>query len=163
MDEAVVWDRWVLQAPDPLYAPGNDSRWTEGSGDGGQPAAAVPAVNQKLIAWGLPMDVAQDALNPGKLRSPGAEASASRSRNLICRCPALPCAGFADPFPPTIVTLDNPTYRVLGLSFMKGKLDWVLLRRLAVHETAVGNHQYQHSDHKWLSAIVSLQLPRRKR
>lgn len=83
MDEAVVWDKWVLQVPDPAHAPSNDARWAEGrdpggadsssgSGGGGQPAAAAPpAVNEKLLAWGLPLDVARDALNPGKLLSPG--------------------------------------------------------------------------------------------
>ena len=38
---------------------------------------------------------------------------------------------------------------------MHGKLDWVLLRRLAVHAKAVGNHNYSASDHKWLSVDVS--------
>lgn len=64
------------------------------------------------------------------------------------------CAGFSDPFPVKLVTLDNPAYRVLGLSLMKGKLDWILLRRLHAHATAVGNHDFSISDHKWLSTSV---------
>lgn len=38
---------------------------------------------------------------------------------------------------------------------MKGKLDWVLLRRLRVAAQAVGNHGYALSDHKWLAAEVA--------
>jgi hypothetical protein len=38
---------------------------------------------------------------------------------------------------------------------MKGKLDWLLLRRLAVSATDMGNHDYSASDHKWLSADVT--------
>lgn len=38
-----------------------------------------------------------------------------------------------------------------------GKLDWVLLRRLRVHATAEGNGSYAISDHKWLSADVTLE------
>ncbi len=65
-------------------------------------------------------------------------------------------AGFVDPFDAVRdVTLDNPIYRVLGLSLMKGKLDWLLLRRLSVGATAIGNHNYGASDHKWLSADVT--------
>ena len=65
-------------------------------------------------------------------------------------------AGFWDPFDPKhTVTLDNPSYRWFGLSLMKGKLDWVLLRRLCLHGTAVGNSGYTLSDHKWLAADVS--------
>lgn len=64
-------------------------------------------------------------------------------------------AGFADPFDPVeTITLDNPSFRLFGFSLMKGKLDWMLLRRLAVKSTAVGNHDYSASDHKWLCADV---------
>ena len=63
-------------------------------------------------------------------------------------------AGFHDPFPANLVTLDNPAYRVLGVPLMQGKLDWVLLRRLRARGTAVGNHDYSLSDHKWLSVSV---------
>lgn len=66
-------------------------------------------------------------------------------------------AGFSDPFDPVrTITLDNPRYRVLGVPLMAGKLDWVLLRRLAVRATAIGNHDFSASDHKWLCADVSL-------
>ena len=64
-------------------------------------------------------------------------------------------AGFQDPFDPvTTVTLDNPAYRYLGYSLMKGKLDWLLLRKMRVLEKDIGNHDYSASDHKWLSANV---------
>ena len=64
-------------------------------------------------------------------------------------------AGFRDPFDVRKdVTLDNPTYRVAGVPLMAGKLDWLLLRRLAERRKDVGNHAYAASDHKWLSADV---------
>ncbi len=70
------------------------------------------------------------------------------------RCPLLN-AGFADPFHPVdTITLDNPHFRFFGISLMKGKLDWLLLRRLTVTGTSVGNHDYSASDHKWLCADV---------
>lgn len=66
-------------------------------------------------------------------------------------------AGFADPFHPVdTITLDNPKFRLFGISLMKGKLDWVLLRRLTVTDTSVGNHDYSASDHKWLCADVTV-------
>ena len=64
------------------------------------------------------------------------------------------CAGFSDPFDPSIVTLDNPAYRYFGISLMKGKLDWLLLRRMKVLQKSIGNHDYSASDHKWLAATV---------
>jgi hypothetical protein len=65
------------------------------------------------------------------------------------------CTGFTDPFDPvSTITLDNPQYRILGLSLMQGKLDWLLLRRLKIGATGIGNHDYTASDHKWLSADV---------
>ena len=64
-------------------------------------------------------------------------------------------AGFADPFDHNTVTLDNPAYRYLGFSLMKGKLDWLLLRKMQVLEKSIGNHSYSASDHKWLSATVT--------
>lgn len=67
------------------------------------------------------------------------------------------CAGFADPFDPVkTITLDNKDYRYFGISFMEGKLDWLLLRRCRVEATDVGNHAYSASDHKWLAASVTL-------
>ena len=69
-----------------------------------------------------------------------------------------PLAGFVDPFDPLhTVTLDNPDYRFFGISLMKGKLDWLLLRRCLVRDKSVGNHDYAASDHKWLMASIQLQ------
>ena len=63
--------------------------------------------------------------------------------------------GFADPFDTqTTITLDNPAYRFFGWSLMCGKLDWLLLRGLDVQSKAIGNHDYNASDHKWLRADV---------
>ena len=102
LDEAVVWDKWVLQVPDPAHAPSNDARWTEGrrsgdagssSGGGGQSASAEPpAVNKKLLAWGLPLDVARDALNPGKLLLPGGGPCFLLCSVFDCHMPCLPQA-----------------------------------------------------------------------
>ena len=88
---------------------------------------AVPrgGVNPRLAAWGLPAELCAAAVNPG----------------------------FRDPFSPDEdVTLNNPRY--WGL--MQGKLDWVLLRgaALVVAGTALGNHDYSLSDHKWLTVDV---------
>ena len=70
---------------------------------------------------------------------------------------SLFAAGFADPFHPVdTITLDNPSFRFFGISLMKGKLDWLLLRRLTVRDTSVGNHDYSASDHKWMCADVTL-------
>ena len=80
-------------------------------------------VNWQLQRWGCPLNVATAAMNPG----------------------------FTCPFPAaTTVTLDNPTYKLWGISFMRGKLDWTLLRRVAVTSTQVGNLDYRLSDHRWL-------------
>ena len=79
--------------------------------------------------------------------------------SLYCKFPGgVPVpAGFADPFHPVdTVTLDNPNFRLFGISLMKGKLDWVLLRRLTVTGTSVGNHDYSASDHKWLCVDVTV-------
>ena len=54
------------------------------------------------------------------------------------------------------VTLDNPRYRWLGFSWMRGKLDWCLLRSIRVVGTAVGNLDYSLSDHRWLAANVRM-------
>ena len=61
--------------------------------------------------------------------------------------------GFVDPWcPDRDWTLDNPKY--WGL--MKGKLDWLLLRNLRVVSKSMGNHAFEHSDHKWLCCDVDL-------
>lgn len=39
---------------------------------------------------------------------------------------------------------------------MKGKLDWLLLRKVQVLDKSIGNHEYTASDHKWLSASIKL-------
>ena len=71
---------------------------------------------------------------------------------------SLSFAGFVDPFDPLhTVTLDNPDYRFFGISLMKGKLDWLLMRKCSVLDKAVGNHDYAASDHKWLMASIQLQ------
>ena len=66
--------------------------------------------------------------------------------------------GFIDPFDVTRdITLDNPQYRVGPLHLMAGKLDWVLLRGgCRVVAQAMGNDQYEASDHKWLLVDVVL-------
>ncbi len=51
--------------------------------------------------------------------------------------------------------MDNPKYRWFGLSLMKGKLDWVLLRQLQPLSQAAGNDGYALSDHRWLAADVA--------
>lgn len=90
--------------------------------------AATGALNERLLRWGLSCETAARALNPG----------------------------FEDPFPAsTTITLDNPAYRWFGISLMRGKLDWMLLRRMQVLGSSIGNHDYRHSDHKWLSVDVS--------
>lgn len=67
-------------------------------------------------------------------------------------------AGFQDPFDVRKdVTLDNSAYRFWGVSLMAGKLDWLLLRRLAVQSKHMGNHDYAASDHKWLSVDVAFE------
>lgn len=40
---------------------------------------------------------------------------------------------------------------------MRGKLDWVLLRRMKTVHTEIGNEDYALSDHKWLLAEVEFE------
>jgi hypothetical protein len=148
--EAVVWERHVLCVHDPNYskdADAKEERWKGQEEDetidatmspstveeaaGGDPQQATGeqgAINARLLAWGVPAEAARAATNPG------------------FRCP-FPAA--------STITLDNPKYRFWGVSLMRGKLDWVLLRRLAVVERAEGNVDYALSDHKWLSVDVA--------
>ncbi|KAL4858574.1 hypothetical protein ACK3TF_001528 [Chlorella vulgaris] len=149
LDEAMVWHRYVLPVADPRYAASSAHCGTSTSAGlsatsaneaaSDQPAAAAaaagepnstasPPINRQLVAWGLDVQVARDAVNPG----------------------------FHDPFDPATTTLDNPKYRFLGFSLMKGKLDWVLLRRMAVTKQDVGNLDFSLSDHRWLAAEVTL-------
>lgn len=93
------------------------------------PDGSPPPPNPRLLALGLEPHECRDATNPF----------------------------LYDPFDPRHdVTLDNPTYRVLGVPLMSGKLDWVLLRGLQVVSKALGNHDYSSSDHKWLLVGVTL-------
>ncbi|KAK3248710.1 hypothetical protein CYMTET_41833 [Cymbomonas tetramitiformis] len=86
-----------------------------------------PSPNPHLLKWGLPKEVARDAVNPH----------------------------FSDPFDARRdMTLDNPKYRFLGFSLMTGKLDWTLLRHLTVLRLSMGNDDYSASDHKWLLVTV---------
>jgi hypothetical protein len=72
-------------------------------------------------------------------------------------CQALTNPGFSEVFSITEATLDNPNYRILGVSLMTGKLDWLLHRgHLAVTDCVMGNHDYAASDHKWLAADFRL-------
>jgi hypothetical protein len=72
-------------------------------------------------------------------------------------CAALINPGFTEVFGLDESTLDNPQYRLFGISLMQGKLDWLLHRGIAgVASCAIGNHDYAASDHKWLSADLTL-------
>lgn len=91
-------------------------------------SAAPIEANKHLVGWGMEREVALDALNPA----------------------------FSCPFDEKTITLDNPKYKFFGISLMAGKLDWMLVRRVKVLNTKVGNDDYALSDHKWLSADVML-------
>lgn len=68
-------------------------------------------------------------------------------------CRALVNPGFTEVFAVGEHTLDNPRYRLCGVPLMSGKLDWLLHRGdLAVVDSAIGNHDFGASDHKWLAA-----------
>jgi hypothetical protein len=137
-DEAVVWERHVLTPLHPKYLPlasQDDARMTKtpslqrpdgNTAENGGPGLNIANVsfegtNPKLLKWGF---TAQHALlNPG----------------FSCPFPALKA-----------VTLDNPSYRWMGISLMRGKLDWALLRRLKPVKAKLGNLDYSISDHRWL-------------
>jgi len=129
-DEAVMWERNVLNIHDPRYLPSNDAD-VVATGLGGAGAKEEgtdpPPVNSQLLRWGLELKYASDAVNPG----------------------------FFCPFEASeTVTLDNPAYKLWGYSFMKGKLDWALLRRLRLVKKELGNLNYELSDHRWLLVEV---------
>lgn len=154
--EAAFWDQAVFQVMDPDTVPEQDSNWQQRAQAGMPSGESQPeqqletsqhssqanaevghfppgllgvSVNDQLQKLGLPPHVCQDITNPG----------------------------FEDPFDPvTTVTLDNPAYKYFGYSLMKGKLDWLLLRKMKVLEKDIGNHDYSASDHKWLCANVEL-------
>lgn len=72
-------------------------------------------------------------------------------------CAALTNPGFEETFPLSAPTLDHPSYRVCGVPLMNGKLDWLMHRGgLTVADSALGNHDYSASDHKWLGADFAL-------
>jgi hypothetical protein len=97
------------------------------STDSEEAGSSTVPYNKTLLTFGLPRKVCERLVNPG----------------------------FYDPFDVDVdVTLDNPLYRVCGLSLMKGKLDWVLLKGFRVLRKEMGNHDYNASDHKWLMVDV---------
>ncbi|KAL3132526.1 hypothetical protein ABBQ32_009069 [Trebouxia sp. C0010 RCD-2024] len=114
--------------PQAEHAAGQQTATQEAGGPAWFPPGLLgPSINGPLRRWGLSEQVCQDITNPG----------------------------FTDPFGHNNVTLDNPAYRYMGLSLMKGKLDWLLLRKMQTLTTSIGNHSYSASDHKWLSATVN--------
>ena len=138
-DEAVMWERNVLKIHDSRYLPSNDADIVSKNSRGNEefkqeeslppPSSPPPPVNSQLLRWGLDLKYAQDAVNPG----------------------------FLCPFEASkTVTLDNPAYRLWGYSFMKGKLDWALLRRLRWVKKELGNLDYRLSDHR--SMLVEVQF-----
>lgn len=179
-DEAVMWENYVLSVEDPQYhldsdkdvlkrnlSHGNDifwndapvsspcqssplsrswkstsdlrilsenaSAWKPTSQDHGESTIRSKS-NAHLLRWGVDMQVAKSALNPG----------------------------FHCPFPASsTVTLDHPTYRIFGISLMRGKLDWMLMRRLLVESTSLGNMDFSLSDHRLMTANVRFQVPQR--
>lgn len=75
-------------------------------------------------------------------------------------CRDLLNPGFHDPWDAKVdITLDNPTWRLMGLHLMKGKLDWLLCRNMDIVSHTMGNDEYEHSDHKWLAVEVNLRDP----
>lgn len=135
-DEAVMWERNVLNVQDQRYLPSNDTDVvaTEPSADAKEEGEDLPSlpppVNSQLLRWGLDLKFAIDAVNPG----------------------------FACPFKASeTVTLDNPAYKLWGFSFMKGKLDWALLRRFRWVKKQLGNLKYELSDHRWMLVEVQFE------
>lgn len=95
----------------------------------GERNVATVKTNQQLVSWGLSDQVAREALNP------------------YFQCP-FPAA--------STITLDNPKYKIIGKSLMKGKLDWVMVRRMEVKKKWLRNEEYEWSDHK--SMIVEVKV-----
>jgi hypothetical protein len=131
-DEAVMWERNVLKIKDPRYLPSNDADILAATSRGEVKEPSLPStpVNSQLLRWGLDLQSAQDATNPG----------------------------FTCPFEASkTVTLDNLAYRLWGFSLMKGKLDWTLLRRLRWLRKELGNLNYELSDHRWMLVEVQFE------
>jgi len=73
----------------------------------------------------------------------------------VATCKTLVNPGFKDPWDPRRdITIDLIKYRWLGFRLMTGKLDWVLTRNMRVTSKAMGNDEYDKSDHKWLLVEV---------
>jgi len=137
MEEGVVWEKYVLACRDDTYHPDNDDNKMKEKekekSDGNsndENAKQQQQKNQQLVKWGLSHQVAREALNP------------------YFQCP-FPAA--------TTITLDNPKYKIFGKSLMKGKLDWVMLRRMRVKNKWLRNEGYEWSDHKCLIVDVEVQ------
>lgn len=137
MEEGVVWEKYVLACRDDAYHPDNDDNKMKEKekekSDGNsndENAKQQQQKNQQLVKWGLSHQVAREALNP------------------YFQCP-FPAA--------TTITLDNPKYKIFGKSLMKGKLDWVMLRRMRVKNKWLRNEGYEWSDHKCLIVDVEVQ------
>jgi len=136
-DEAVVWEQHILSVRDPRYEPSEDGKRIVSHHEKDRPrndnnAAGLPIINSRLLGWGVREEFARDVVNPG----------------------------FACPFDgKSTVTLDNPRYKLFGISFMRGKLDWILLRQVAVEALREGNADFALSDHKWLLVEGKLLKP----
>ncbi|KAG7672843.1 hypothetical protein KSW81_001783 [Nannochloris sp. 'desiccata'] len=136
-DEAVMWEQNVLKVQDPRYLPSHDADVDVATAtnagprvEGSELTPSRPPVNSQLLRWGLDLKYARDAVNPG----------------------------FSCPFEASkTVTLDNPAYKLWGYSFMKGKLDWALLRRLRWIKKELGNLNYELSDHRWMLVEVQFE------
>lgn len=171
--EAEFWDHTVFKVMDPDTSPELDSLVQQRS----SPAKAMQAVdNQPAAQTGPAERLSQDdQYGDGSCEQDAAEQEVAvghfppgllgRSTNELLQkwglppqvCQDITNPGFVDPFDPSsTVTLDHPAYRYFGFHLMKGKLDWLLLRKMKVLEKSIGNHDYAASDHKYLSAYVQL-------
>lgn len=85
--------------------------------------------NRRLNSWGLEKAYCRHLINPG----------------------------FDDPWDTDKdVTLQKPKTGWINWNLVSGKLDWLLVRNLKVSQKWIGNHDYKHSDHKWLMVMASL-------
>ena len=85
-------------------------------------------LNRRLLQWGLEKEYCHHLINPG----------------------------FQDPWDTEKdVTLQKPRSKWAYWKFVSGKLDWLLVQNLNVVEKFVGNHDYRHSDHKWLMVTAT--------
>lgn len=168
--EAAFWHRTVFSVTDPDTVPDQDAAQHSqkavedaGQSQGGsetaalQSTAATQAGNKGTAAEeGVGEEAGNVALFPPGLLGPTTNGSLRKWGLSQQVCQDITNPGFVDPFHCETVTLDNPAYRYLGFSLMKGKLDWLLLRKVQVLDKSIGNHEYTASDHKWLSASIKL-------